>query len=90
MNQEQSFEYSNPGFNLLELLIEEVTGRDFNEYMENEVVLPLGMYNSSFDWNEEWSSSVTYRANRFLRMFTRTRRLADFFPLLKILRAFDS
>ncbi len=52
------FEYSNPGFNLLELLIEEVTGRDFNEYMENEVLLPLGMHNSSFNWNEEMVSRV--------------------------------
>ena len=53
-----TFQYSNPGFNILELLIEEVTGRDFNEYMKNEVLIPLGMYNSSFDWNEDWSSRV--------------------------------
>lgn len=53
------FQYSNPGFNLLELLIEEVTARDFNEYMENEVLMPLGMHNSSFKWKEEWSSRVS-------------------------------
>lgn len=53
-----TFQYSNPGFNILELLIEEVTGRDFSEYMENEVLFPLGMYNSSFDWNKDWSSRV--------------------------------
>lgn len=54
-----NFQYSNPGFNLLELLIEEVTGRDFNEYMENEVLIPLGMNNSSFNWNEGWSSRIS-------------------------------
>ncbi len=46
------FLYSNTGFNLLELLIEEVTGRDFAEYMANEVLIPLGMNNSGFSWNE--------------------------------------
>ncbi|SMO89955.1 CubicO group peptidase, beta-lactamase class C family [Fodinibius sediminis] len=53
-----NFEYSNPGFNLLELLIEEVTGRDFSDYMVNEVLTPLGMHNSRFDWDEDWSSRV--------------------------------
>lgn len=53
-----NFEYSNPGFNLLELVIEEVTGRDFSEYMENEILRPLEMHNSSFDWDEKWSSRV--------------------------------
>ena len=43
-----SFLYSNVGFKLLELLIEEVTGREFAEYMEKEVLKPLGMDNSSF------------------------------------------
>lgn len=48
--------YSNVGFNLLELLIEEVTGRDFAEYMENEVLHPLGMKASSFDWDESFEA----------------------------------
>lgn len=52
------FEYSNPGFNLLELLIEEVTKRDFNEYMVDEVLKPLGMNSSNFDWDESWSARV--------------------------------
>lgn len=53
-----NFQYSNPGFNLLELLIEEITGRDFTEYMQNEILMPLEMHNSSFDWKEDWSSRV--------------------------------
>lgn len=57
-NPGSKFQYSNPGFNLLELLIEEVTGRDFSKYMEDEVLMPLEMYNSSFNWSEEWSSKV--------------------------------
>jgi len=53
-----SFSYSNTGFNLLELLIEEVTGRDFAEYMAEEVLIPLGMYRSGFTWSKEWVPAV--------------------------------
>lgn len=53
-----SFSYSNTGFNLLELLIEEVSGRDFAEYMEEEVLIPLGMHNSSFTWSEKMYPAV--------------------------------
>ena len=42
---------------MLELLVE-VTGRDFAEYMEEEVLLPLGMYESSFTWSEELQPEV--------------------------------
>ena len=46
------FSYSNTGFNLLELLIEEVSGRKFAYYMMEEVLIPLGMRHSDFCWNE--------------------------------------
>jgi len=52
------FLYSNTGFNLLELLIEEVTGRDFAAYMEEEVLVPLGMKNSAYSWKESFNGSV--------------------------------
>jgi CubicO group peptidase (beta-lactamase class C family) len=53
-----SYSYSNPGFNLLELLIEEVTGRDFAEYMKSEVLNPLGMHQASFNLQETWRDQV--------------------------------
>ena len=46
------FIYSNVGFNLLELLVEEVSGQDFAAYMADEVLLPLGMHDSSFAWHD--------------------------------------
>jgi CubicO group peptidase (beta-lactamase class C family) len=52
------FMYSNVGFNLLELLIEETTGRDFAEYMTDEILVPLGMHDSSFAWKESYHSVV--------------------------------
>ena len=53
-----SFSYSNTGFNLLELLIEEVTGRNFAEYMEQEILNPLGMVKSSFTWSADFNPEV--------------------------------
>lgn len=52
------FVYSNVGFNTLELLVERVTGREFHEYMKNEVLLPLGMHDSAFGWRDEYASRV--------------------------------
>lgn len=56
----KSFYYSNTGFNLLELLIEEVTGRNFADYMQYEVLVPLGMHRSGFNWSETFNPPVPY------------------------------
>ena len=54
----KSFSYSNTGYNLLELLIEEVTGQDFADYMDQEILQPLGMHHSSFEWSRRWNPPV--------------------------------
>ena len=46
------FSYSNAGFNLLELLVEQVTGQDFSSYMSEQVLKPLGMRKAVFGWDE--------------------------------------
>jgi len=53
-----SFSYSNTGFNILELLIEELSRRDFSEYMEKEILKPLGMERASFQWRDDFSPPV--------------------------------
>lgn len=55
-----SFSYSNTGFNLLELLIEDVTGLDFADYMEKEVLAPLAMYRSTFNWSDTLAPPVPF------------------------------
>jgi CubicO group peptidase (beta-lactamase class C family) len=52
------FSYSNAGYNVLELLIEKVTGEDFAAHMAREVLFPLGMRNSSFRWDRTWNPGV--------------------------------
>lgn len=42
------FVYSNSGFSLLQLAAEEITGRAFADYMQEEVLRPLGMTDSTF------------------------------------------
>lgn len=42
------WQYSGGGYTLLQLLIEEVTGLSFDEYMRNTVLEPLGMLRSGF------------------------------------------
>jgi len=46
------FFYSNPGFDLLEIVIEEASGRPYAEYMRADVLEPLGMHDSTFEWDE--------------------------------------
>jgi CubicO group peptidase (beta-lactamase class C family) len=43
------FSYSNVGYNLLEILIEDVSGQSFSEYIRTEILLPLGMKSATFD-----------------------------------------
>ncbi len=47
------FSYSGGGFTLLQLIIEEVTGETFSAYMQREVLDPLGMSYSSFEWRAD-------------------------------------
>jgi hypothetical protein len=54
----KSFYYSDTGYNLLELLVEELSGQDFSEYMKEEILLPFKMNNSSYSWTKEWNPPV--------------------------------
>ena len=47
------FSYSGGGFTLLQLIIEEVTGETFSAYMQREVLDPLGISHSSFEWRAD-------------------------------------
>lgn len=53
-----SYAYSNVGYDVLEVLIEDVTGRSFAEYMEKEILVPLGMRQSSFSWRGDLQPAI--------------------------------
>jgi len=46
------FRFSQANYTLLELLIEELSGEDFAVFMQREVLYPLGMADSNYDWSE--------------------------------------
>ncbi|RKD89271.1 serine hydrolase domain-containing protein [Halopiger aswanensis] len=52
------FSYSNAGFVLLEILIEEVSGREYETFMREEILEPLGMDDATFTWDEEVASDI--------------------------------
>ena len=52
------FRYSNPGYALLELLIEDVTGRDYAAYMHEEVLRSLEMDRATFEVTEQLRSEL--------------------------------
>jgi len=52
------FRYSNPGYALLELLVEDVTGRDFVAYVDETILDPLGMNRATFVVTERLRSEV--------------------------------
>ena len=43
------FEYSGGGFTILELIIEEISGQSFTDFMSDSILQPLGMPESSFE-----------------------------------------
>jgi len=52
------FEYSGGGFSILELIIEEVSGKSFTQFMSDAVLNPLGMTESSFELRDSQRDNV--------------------------------
>ena len=52
------FRYSGGGYTLMQLLIEEITGQSFNDYMKGAVFDPLGMNRSTFILKEAEADDV--------------------------------
>jgi CubicO group peptidase (beta-lactamase class C family) len=50
--------YSGGGYALLQLLVEEISGESFEEYMQRTVFRPLGMVRSSYEWRSEGGSKL--------------------------------
>ena len=48
MEPRAKYQYSGGGFTILQLIIEEVTGQKFEDYMQEQILNPLGMTNSSY------------------------------------------
>ena len=60
------YQYSGGGYTLLQLIIEEVSGRKFEEYMQQEILNPLGMTNSSFTIDDKLLRNSSKEYNQFV------------------------
>lgn len=54
----EKYRYSGDGYTILQLLIEDVTGQDFDKYMQQEILKPLNMNHTFFGWNESIAKGV--------------------------------
>ena len=86
------FSYSGGGYSVIQLLIEDVSGQSFNEFMTSKVFIPLGMTSTTFEVNEDLmlssatpydkdgkaTSMVYFTATAAAGMHTTTRDLALF------------
>jgi CubicO group peptidase (beta-lactamase class C family) len=59
------YKYSGGGFSILQLIIEEVTKQKFEDYMQKEILNPLGMTNSSYTINDDILKSSSQEHNNF-------------------------
>jgi len=52
MEPATQWKYSGGGYTIAQLIVEEVSGQSFAEYLKTEVVDPLGMHSSDYRWTE--------------------------------------
>jgi CubicO group peptidase (beta-lactamase class C family) len=52
----ERFSYSGEGFVYLQKVVEQITGKPLNEYMNEAVFVPLGMHGSSYVWRSDYDA----------------------------------
>ena len=61
------FKYSGEGYKLLQFVLEEISGKDFNRLAREKVFHPLGMTHSSFLWEERFDGNFAVNLRTGLR-----------------------
>jgi CubicO group peptidase (beta-lactamase class C family) len=59
------WEYSGGGFTVIQLVIEEVTGMRFPEFIKKEIFSPLGLVNSFYDYTKEEEETKLSHSARY-------------------------
>lgn len=67
--------YNNTGYAMLALLVERVSGKQFYEFLKDEIFVPLDM-DHSFGWNSTATDTITNIASGFTRRGWRYRSFA--------------
>ena len=86
-----AYKYSNIGYRLLGMIIEQVTGERFEDYLEKEVFKPLGLNNSFFDYTADMALHMSKGHNgdtETSRVDDEDKSASGLFSTLKDLTAF--
>lgn len=59
------YKYSGGGYTMLQLIIEEVSGQKFEDYMQTEILDPLGMSNSSYKIDDKIMAASALEYDNF-------------------------
>lgn len=59
------YKYSGGGFTMLQLIIEEVTGQKFEDYIQAQILNPLGMTNSSYKIDDKMMAASAFEYNNY-------------------------
>lgn len=59
------YQYSGGGYTILQLIIEEVTGQTFEDYMQEHILDPLGMTNSSYKIDNKIMTASAFEYDNF-------------------------
>ncbi len=70
-------QYSNWGYMVLGALIEAVSGQPYEEYVVDNILLPLGMQNTDFMYTESMAENEATGSQHLVDLYT------PFFPVLK-------
>lgn len=68
---DRRYKYSNTGYAVLSLIIERVSGLPYDEFMEENVFLPLGM-TSTFVYNPKNKKTIDYETNGYTKRKRKT------------------
>ena len=52
------FEYSGEGFSYLQSVIEEITGQSFEDFMRDNILVPMGMTSSRISWDMAYARQI--------------------------------
>ncbi len=57
----EMFSYSNMGYTILGMLIEKVTNEPYEKFLDNNLLEPIGMHNSTFEFTSQTGNFLTSR-----------------------------
>lgn len=65
----EEYHYSNTGYSLLGMIIEEVSGKSLGDYFEQEIIQPLGLTNTFYKSSDGYPDAIPNKVNSYFEEF---------------------